>query len=346
MKIPDLVVKYICRDTIQARNVAFIEVDKQGGFRASGGAIGHYVSAALEPGVEVGEKVGFLAGMFPLEEEPLLLVAIEVNDGVYADAHLVPGEESDWILLFDTSERSALDQLLQQRSYEVHLLREKLDRNLRERDGDTKESLDLERRKSRHLLLSLLPGPIVDRVNRGEKEIVDEIEEAALVEIAVDDFPGVALRLEPGERARLLGEVFAVIEDVSQAHGGTFLKTLGPACLVGLGLHGQKDDPVRAAAELALNLRHRFAEVTVGESATPVRLRFAVSAGPVNAGIVGFQRFGYEVWGPAVGEAGWLVRLAEGGQILVAANLESRLREGFELKDVGRPEAIELSAAR
>lgn len=348
MKIPDLVVKYICRDTIQNRNVAFIEVGRDGACRATGGAISHYIERVPVEGDDVGEAVGFLAGMFPLDGEPQLLLAIEVRDGVYADAHLVPGADSDWALLFDTSERSALDQLLQQRSYEAHLLREKLDRSLKERgeDDETIASLDQERKKSRHLLASLLPGPIIDRVNRGEREIVDEIDEACFVEIAVDDFPGVARRLKPEQRARLLGEVFAVVEDVAQARGGTFVKTLGPACLLGFGLHEGEGDALEDALRLALELRERFASVTVGEDAHAVRLRFAVTAGPVNAGIVGIQRFGYEVWGPAVGEAGWLVRLAAGGQILVSAHLAERLEVGFELREIGRPEARELTRAR
>ncbi|MEZ6195143.1 MAG: adenylate/guanylate cyclase domain-containing protein [Planctomycetota bacterium] len=348
MKLPDLVIKYICRDTIQGRRVAFLEVDKKGLLVARGGAIADYVPTKLITGADVGAQVDFLAGMLPLDDEPQLLLAIEVAPGSFADAHLVPGETSDWVLLFDASERAAVDQLLQQRSNEVRLLSERLDRERRDKGSvdEIKSSLDFERRKARHLLSNLLPAGAIERLQRGERDIVDEIAEVAIVQVAVDDFVGATRSLAPRDRARLLGEIFAVVEDAASRLDATFLKTLGASCLIGVGVDRQVSDPVVVGAELALDIRSRFEHVTAGEGEIPIALRVALTAGPVTAGIVGFERFGFEVWGSCVGEAGWLTRLAGGGQILASSGLASRLEARFDLGGVGREDALEIVAVR
>ena len=334
MKLPSPVIRYVCDHAVKTRRGAFLSVDDKGHLLESGGSLALYGLSDLKAGVPVADHVDFLQGMLPLEGNAELLLAIEVAPGTYAEAHFLPADGADWVILFDSSEETAIDQLLQQRTYESSLLREQLDRERQSKQEAkrVKGSLRDEREKARHFLGSILPDAIIERLNRGEKSIADEFEDAAFLHIAVAEPENLLAGLPVAARAQLLGEIFAVVDRLVKKELGGTVKTAGLACLVGFGVPVSLEGPLIRAARAANDIACRFRAVTAGTNEAPVALQMALSVGPAMGAIVGFDRFAYEVWGQPVGEVSQLVRQSGPGEILVTDAVAQRLAGRVDIK--------------
>ena len=327
MKLPSPVIRYVCDYAVKTRRGAFLAVDEEGTLVERGGSLAQYGLQDLKPGVKVTDHVDFLQGMLPLEGKADLLLAIEVAPATYGEAHLLPSEGMDWVILFDSSEETAIDQLLQQRSYESSLLREQLhrERKTQEEVERVKGTLDVEREKARHFLGNILPDAIIERLNRGEQTIADEFDDAAFIHVAVANSESLLSGLPPQDRARLLGEILTVVNKLVRKEMGGIVKTAGLACLAGFGVPVSLEGPLIRAARAAHEITKRFSTVTAGTDERPVRLQMAIAVGPVTGAIVGFDRFAYEVWGDPVAEVSRLVRHAKGGEILLSEAAAQRL---------------------
>ena len=64
-------------------------------------------------------------------------------------------------------------------------------------------------------------------------------------------------------------------------------------------------------------------------SASTLKLRIGIALGPVMAGVIGAERFGYDVWGDAVNLAARLEKSGEPGKIHVSSAFRDALADEF-----------------
>jgi hypothetical protein len=181
----------VLADRLQAlmydgRLVAWLRIDAELRLADAGGHLGHYGLADLCRGGPALAQLYFLEGLVPLEETPMLLPSIELQDGCATDLHLHLDDRSVWVLLIDvTADRDAARRM-QQKAYDMTLLEEKealLNRRLEaahaaltaaHRDLEASREvirLELERKQAelaeaRILQLALAPPPFEGVVGR------------------------------------------------------------------------------------------------------------------------------------------------------------------------------------
>lgn len=112
-----------------------------------------------------------------------------------------------------------------------------------------------------------------------------------------------------------LQEVMTLLEDISDRHGVEKLKTIGDAFMAAAGLI--EEDP--SAFERTVRCGIEMAEA-IDKMDNDWRLRVGVQIGPVVAGIIGRQRFRFDVWGDIVNQASRFCDLAKAGQVCIAAD--------------------------
>ena len=86
------------------------------------------------------------------------------------------------------------------------------------------------------------------------------------------------------------------------------------------------------------------ADQTAAEFGVASSLRIGIALGPVMAGVIGTERFSYDVWGDAVNLAARLENSGEPGRIQVSNGFRDALTDQFaftrrgatEIKGVGR----------
>ncbi|HEU4319763.1 MAG TPA: adenylate/guanylate cyclase domain-containing protein [Acidimicrobiia bacterium] len=188
-------------------------------------------------------------------------------------------------------------------------------------------------RQTETLLHNILPVPIADRLRRSERLIADEYSAASILFADVAGFTPLAAELEPVEVVELLNSVFTAFDDLVAACGLEKIKTIGDAYMVAAGVPVPRDDHATAICELALGMRDR---VESGEFAgRHIEMRIGIASGPVMAGIIGRQKFSYDLWGDTVNLASRMETSGEPGRIQITARTHDLVSDRFETEERG-----------
>lgn len=194
--------------------------------------------------------------------------------------------------------------------------------------------LERERAKSEALLRNTLPDLIVDRLKASQDPIADDHLEATVLFADIADFTPWSADRSAREVLEFLNEVFSRFDRLVASHGLEKIKTIGDCYMVIAGAPQPRQDHVEAAARLAMAMQAE-AERLSRERGVPVRFRIGLHAGPLVAGVIGENRFLYDVWGDTVNTASRLESHGVPGTIQVSAEVARKLHGSFDLRRRG-----------
>ena len=197
-----------------------------------------------------------------------------------------------------------------------------LDRLMRE--------LEDERARSHALLLNVLPQPIIDRLDAGEKLIADRYEDVTVLFSDFVGFTEISSHLPVATLVSELNALFSRFDSACERLGVEKIKTIGDAYMAAAGLPGGRDDHAAAAAELALAMR-----AATQEAGDMWKIRIGIHTGPVIAGVIGSRKFFYDLWGDTVNVASRLESTALPDRIQISIEVAGALGDGFELEPRG-----------
>jgi class 3 adenylate cyclase len=191
--------------------------------------------------------------------------------------------------------------------------------------------------RSEGLLLNVLPRTIADRLKRSPGVIADAHDEVTVLFADIVDFTPFADRTEATRVVGVLNEVFTAFDALAARHGVEKIKTIGDAYMVAAGLPEPRPDHAEALADMALEMREAFVSVC-RPLAPDLTLRIGMESGPVVAGVIGRQKFSYDLWGDTVNTASRLESRGIAGQIQVGEAAYRRLREQYAFESRGEIE--------
>ncbi len=164
------------------------------------------------------------------------------------------------------------------------------------------DQLDAARGQTDALLLNILPAPIATRLKHGEAIIADQCDAATILFADIVDFTTMSADADPVDVVAKLNDVFSSFDELAAKHGLEKIKTIGDAYMVAGGLPEPRADHVTAVAAFAIDMLEatKQHQSWTGE---PIGLRVGINTGPVVAGVIGRQKFIYDLWGDAVNVA-------------------------------------------
>ena len=164
---------------------------------------------------------------------------------------------------------------------------------------NTHLTMDRLRRENERLLLSILPGSVADRLKSGDERIADRFEEVTVLFADIVGFTQLAAAMPAHVLVELLNDLFTQFDLAAQKLGIEKIKTIGDAYMAVCGLPEPCADHTERMVTMALRLMEIAREFSEKRGAT-VRLRIGINSGPVVAGVVGRNKFIYDLWGDAV----------------------------------------------
>ncbi|HEY8994310.1 MAG TPA: adenylate/guanylate cyclase domain-containing protein [Lacunisphaera sp.] len=212
---------------------------------------------------------------------------------------------------------------------------------LRERDRQRlielhreKELLEVEREKSERLLLNILPAAIADRLKRGEDTIADRYAEVTVLFADLVGFTELVGRIGPEELVSLLSDLFSRFDQLAVRHRVEKIKTIGDCYLVVGGLPGGAENHLDAVADMALAMMDEIAALN-RERKISLNLRIGMNSGPVVAGVIGRNKFAYDLWGATVNLASRMQSSAPPNRIHMPTATSELLRGRFRFTPAG-----------
>jgi class 3 adenylate cyclase len=212
--------------------------------------------------------------------------------------------------------------------------------------------LILEKEKSEHLLLNVLPVAIAERLKRGESNIAQGHADVTVMFADIVGFTKMTEELAPVETVRILNDVFSMFDELADKYGVEKIKTIGDAYMAAAGVEsGAQVHYADAVANMTLEMLDAVREYRerTGEK---VELRIGIGTGPVVAGVIGKKKFIYDMWGDTVNVASRMAGDAFTGAVQVDLTTYRRLHTRFrfdephdvEIKGKGRMQVHHLLA--
>lgn len=187
--------------------------------------------------------------------------------------------------------------------------------------------------ESEGLLRNILPDRIADQLKSSDEMIADEFPAASILFADIVGFTPLAAGLQPADTVNLLNEVFTGFDNLVQARGLEKIKTIGDAYMVASGVPIERDDHAQALCELAIDLQEHCATTTF--NGKNLQMRIGIASGPVTAGIIGRQKFSYDLWGNTVNLASRMEMTGTPGRIQVPAATRALVANAFVWEERG-----------
>jgi len=202
---------------------------------------------------------------------------------------------------------------------------------LRQRQAE----LEVEKHHAEKLLLNILPARAAAELQ--EKGTVDPryFED---VTIMFTDFVGFTLSTEnlaAENLVQMLHDYFTAFDHISRRYGLEKLKTIGDSymCITGMPVRNPAHpvDMVMAAFEMIRAVEERSAGGTQGWG-----IRVGIHTGPVVAGVVGIDKFAFDIWGDSVNYSSRMESSGARNRINMSERTYSRVKDFFDCEHRGK----------
>ncbi|MBI3260307.1 MAG: tetratricopeptide repeat protein, partial [Ignavibacteriae bacterium] len=195
--------------------------------------------------------------------------------------------------------------------------------------AESEKALAIERARAQatdDILANILPSNIMERLIKGEKKIADTHHSVSVLFIDIVGFTRLSSKLRADELIDLLDIVFTRFDTICKKYGLEKIKTIGDAYMAVSGA----PLPYENHAERALNAAFEMLEDFEIEQSfsVPINLGFRIGlhSGSVVAGIIGENKYSYDLWGDAVNTASRMESQGEEDKIHVSEDFLKSLK--------------------
>ena len=194
-----------------------------------------------------------------------------------------------------------------------------------------KELLEFEQMKTEKLMLNILPKPIAERLKKGEKNISGSYPEVTILFSDLVGFTKMSSQKSAADLVKLLNDLFSRFDRRAENLGLEKIKTIGDAYMAVGGLPIPRSDHAEITADMALGMFEDLAAFNA-ENSAELNMRIGLNSGPVVAGVIGFTKFSYDLWGNTVNTASRMESTSLPGRIQISPATQEALHDHFVLE--------------
>jgi len=180
------------------------------------------------------------------------------------------------------------------------------------------------------LLHVLLPKKAADEIRSFGTVIPRRYENVAVLFCDVMYFTAYCDKHEPEDVISRLDALFVIFKRVVAKHGLEKIKTIGDGFMAVAGLLQEMKDPLGAALRCGLEMASTLVDSQLGWE-----VRVGVQAGPVVAGVVGQERYQFDIWGDTVNMAARMMSVVAPGGVAVTKEIWEQVSSDFDGEPVG-----------
>ena len=171
------------------------------------------------------------------------------------------------------------------------------------------------------LLHGILPEEVANELKRNGRVMPNYVPDAAVIFTDFEHFSISAEQLSPEQIVERLDTYFSAFDAVMTKYGLEKIKTIGDSYMAVAGVPKPHPDPVRAACDAALEILAAAERISGPDG---WKIRIGLHVGPLVAGVIGKQKFSYDVWGATVNFASRMESSGAPGRINVSATFHAR----------------------
>lgn len=197
------------------------------------------------------------------------------------------------------------------------------------------------RKATERILHNILPKKIAERIRNGEEEIIERFEMCTVLFADMVGFTTWSETKTVDELAATLNRMFSIFDELAHRFGVEKIKTIGDAYMCVTGLPEPCADHAERMARMALAMNAAVHEAFPGSE---IAIRIGIHSGEVVAGVIGKNKFAYDLWGDTVNMASRMeshglankIQVSETFRELLGGQFTFEQRGEIEVKGKGR----------
>jgi len=202
---------------------------------------------------------------------------------------------------------------------------------------ETQKIIEGEQARSEELLLNILPKQTAEELKEKGKVTAKKFESVSVLFTDFVGFTKYAEMLDPEILVQSMDFYYAHFDTIIDRYGLEKIKTVGDSYMCAGGLP-YKDEAhaikiVHAARDIVAFVEK--AKDDRDENNVRFDIRIGINSGPVVAGVVGTQKFAYDIWGDTVNVASRMESHSETGKINISENTYALVKDHFECEARG-----------
>jgi len=200
--------------------------------------------------------------------------------------------------------------------------------------GKLYAKLSYQQEKTESLLLNILPSSIAQRLKQNPQIIADSFDPVSVMFVDIVGFTNLSSQISALKLVKLLNQIFSGFDSLAEQHRLEKIKTIGDAYTVVGGLSIPNENHLRAIADMALDIQQDIGQFQTSHGQTfPIRI--GINSGPVVAGVIGSNKFTYDLWGDTVNVASRMESTGIPGYIQVTDIIYQQLKNQYEFEPRG-----------
>ena len=205
-------------------------------------------------------------------------------------------------------------------------------KQLRDKEKILLGKIKKEKEKSDNLLLNILPKDIANRLKSGEKLIADKHNEVSVLFADIVEFTPQSKKLNPREIVTILNTIFSKFDDLSAKYNIEKIKTIGDSYFAVSGLNENSQDSAVNLIKMALKMLQSIVKINNESNLMELGIRIGIHSGPVVAGVIGKNKFAYDLWGSTVNMASRMESTGTKNKIQISDRTYNLVKESFNFK--------------
>lgn len=219
-------------------------------------------------------------------------------------------------------------------------------KRLRDLEASHFTQIKAEKKKADTLLNVILPSLAASELKSTGKVTPRRYDGAAILFCDIVGFTAFCEKHEAEEVVSGLQTLFTAFERITEQNEMEKIKTIGDEFMASAGLLRNNYAPLQSAVQCGLEMAEATAELDIGWE-----VRVGIHSGPVIAGIVGDQKYQFDVWGDTVNTAARMTGLGVPGTVVMTYDswlqvqdiCEGRSLGQMEVKGKGKIEVVECT---
>ncbi|TGK19403.1 adenylate/guanylate cyclase domain-containing protein [Leptospira fluminis] len=199
-------------------------------------------------------------------------------------------------------------------------------------------NLNVERGKSENLLRNILPETIADELKKNERVAPIRYENVSVLFTDMAGFTQISESMTPEELVGELDLFFKYFDRVSKRYGLEKIKTIGDSYMAAGGLPVPNSthavDAVLCGLEFQeFMLKNKIEREQAGLPSWSLRL--GIHSGSVVAGVIGTEKFAYDIWGDTVNTASRMESSGLPGEVNISKQTYELVKGFFDCEPRG-----------
>ncbi|HJM83933.1 MAG TPA: adenylate/guanylate cyclase domain-containing protein [Candidatus Marinimicrobia bacterium] len=190
------------------------------------------------------------------------------------------------------------------------------------------KQIKIEQEKSDKLLLNILPESIAERLKNGESLIADDFEDSTVLFADLAGFTKLSSTISATDVVMQLNSIFSLFDGMLIKYSLEKIKTIGDCYMLAGGLPKPDKNHADSVARMALEMLDIIKEINTKTNQS-LKVRIGINSGPVAAGVIGKEKFIYDLWGDTVNVASRMETFGSNSKIHVSSSTYLQLKDYY-----------------